>query len=99
MLGVVYPALAKLVESPRPDPSILSNREGVVRTGSDVPDLTPRKTELARNEPIEAGSLDDTSPELELLTIAPGVDISFLRKAEDMISADANLNYVLKRRQ
>lgn len=96
MLGVVYPALAKLVESPRPDPPVLGNRKRMVRAGSDVLDLTSRKTELARDEPIEASSLNDTSPELKLLAIAPCVDVSFLRKAEDMISADAYLNNVLK---
>jgi len=96
MLGVVYPALAKLVESPRPDPPVLGNRKRMIRAGSDVLDLTPRKTEFARNEPIEASSLNDTSPELKLLTIAPCVDVSFPRKAKDMISADANLNNVLK---
>jgi len=57
-----------------------------------MPDLALRKADLTGDKCVNTESIEDTSPELPLLTITPGIYITQLHKGENVIGAGAYLN-------
>jgi len=57
-----------------------------------MPDLALRTANLTGDERVNTESIEDTAPELPLLTITPGIYITQLCKGENMIGAGAYLN-------
>lgn len=57
-----------------------------------MPDLALRTANLTGDEHVNTESIEDTSPEVPLLTITPDIYITRLCKGENVIGAGAYLN-------
>jgi hypothetical protein len=81
--GTSHAALSKLIKSPCVRPSRPINCKRVVTPRADLPDIF--QGQGSRGQGILPRTFQYPSPELELLSVAPGVDVAGFREGEDVV--------------
>lgn len=88
--------LAKVVESPSPNAAVFANSEAVVCAGSNLFNLATRKAKFTGNEATSTSALHYSATKLVLLATAPGPNVVFGIKSENVVGAGGQAGDLLQ---
>lgn len=94
--GILDTGLTIVVETPGPDLALVIDSEAVVCPAVDEGNRPTFKAKLTWNETAGAGTLNDSTAKLVLLTTAPGEDIVLVVSCHNVVGSACDINDLLE---